>query len=62
MSKDEIKSEINRVLDNLSSDALHELLSFLRQLEEAQPLYKLDAEKLNSILEEDAELLKKLAQ
>jgi hypothetical protein len=62
MSKDEIKSEINRVLDNLSSDALHELLSFLRQLEETQPLYKLDAEKLNSILEEDAELLKKLAQ
>jgi hypothetical protein len=62
MSKDEIKYEINRVLDGLSNDALHELLSFLKQLEEKQPLYKLDANKLNSILEEDEELLKKLAQ
>jgi hypothetical protein len=62
MSKDEIKYEINRVLDGLSNDALHELLSFLKQLEEKHPLYKLDADKFNSILEEDEELLKKLAQ
>lgn len=62
MSKDEIKFEINKVLDNLSSDALHELLSFLKKLESEPPLYKIDANKLNSILEEDEELLKKLAQ
>ncbi|MGZ5255857.1 MAG: hypothetical protein ACXWCT_15720 [Flavitalea sp.] len=62
MSKDEIKYEINKVLDGLSNDALQELLLFLKQLEDKQILYKLDAGKLNSILAEDEELLKKLAQ
>ena len=62
MSKDEIKYEINRVLDNFSDDALKELLSFLRQLEEKKDPVSVNAEILQTILSEDKELLAKLAQ
>ena len=34
MSKDEIKSEINDILDQLSDKALEDLLTFLKNLEE----------------------------
>lgn len=33
MSKEEIKSEINKVLDHFSDKALHELLRFLKELD-----------------------------
>ena len=62
MSKDEIKYEINRVLDNFSDDALKELLSFLKQLEEKKDPGSVDSEVLQTILSEDKELLAKLAQ
>ena len=62
MSKDEIKYEINRVLDNFSDDALKELLSFLKQLEEKKDPGSVDSEILQTILSEDKELLAKLAQ
>jgi hypothetical protein len=62
MSKDEIKYEINRVLDNFSDDALKELLSFLRHLEEKKDPVLVNAEILQTILSEDKELLAKLAQ
>ena len=62
MSKDEIKYEINRVLDNFSDDALKELLSFLRHLEEKKDPVLVNAEILQIILSEDKELLAKLAQ
>lgn len=62
MSKEEIKYEINKVLDHLSDEALGELLSFLKELDS-----KMDAEKsfitpLGKIFKEDANLLARLAQ
>lgn len=62
MSKDEIKYEINRVLDKFSSDALEELLSFLKQLEERNNLTTVNSDVLQRILSEDKDLLEKLAQ
>ena len=62
MSKDEIKYEINRVLDKFSSDALEELLSFLKQLEERNNPATVNSDVLQKILSEDKELLEKLAQ
>jgi len=62
MSRDQIKYEINRVLDRFSGDALKELLSFLRQLEERNNQATLNSDVLQRILSEDKELLEKLAQ
>ena len=62
MSKDEIKYEINRVLDKFSSDALEELLLFLKQLEEKNNSDIVNSDVLQRILLEDKELLEKLAQ
>jgi len=64
MSKDEIKKEINKVLDLLPDKALEDLLSFRKNIEgnsQAQGLF-LDSSRLNRILNEDKELLLKLAQ
>jgi hypothetical protein len=62
MSKDEIKYEINRVLDKFSNDALEELLSFLKQLEGSNDSAIVNSDVLQKILSEDKELLEKLAQ
>jgi hypothetical protein len=62
MSKDQIKYEINRLLDKFSSDALEELLSFLKQLDERNNPAIVNSEVLQRILSEDKELLEKLAQ
>jgi hypothetical protein len=62
MSKDEIKYEINRVLDNFSDQALSELLSFLKQLESQNDNSLLRSRDLQKILSEDKQLLEKLAQ
>jgi len=62
MSKDEIKSQINQVLDNFSDKALEELLSFLKQLESTNHKVFSNAYDLNKILSEDKELLEKLAK
>ncbi len=62
MSKDEIKYEINRVIDKFSNDALEELLSFLKQLQERNSPATMNSGLLQKILSEDKELLQKLAQ
>ena len=62
MSKDEIKYEINRVLDNFSDQALEELLTFLKQLESRNGNAFLNSSDLQKILSEDKQLLEKLAQ
>jgi len=62
MSKDEIKYEINKVLDQFSSNALEELLSFLKGLEQKHKPGSLNADHLQKILSEDKELLQKLAK
>ena len=62
MSKDEIKYEINKVLDLLPDKALEDLLSFLKNVENRSKDSFLDSSRLKRILTEDKELLQKLAQ
>lgn len=62
MSKDEIKSEINKVLDRFSDKTLSDLLSFLKNIENNQSITLLDKTTLEKILTEDDDLLKKLAK
>jgi hypothetical protein len=59
MSKDEIKYEINKVLDLLPDKALEDLLSFLKNIENRSSDLFID---FHRILNEDKELLQKLAQ
>ena len=62
MSKDEIKYEINKVLDHFSDKALAELLAFLKELDTRKEEKILVSSSLTKILIEDKELLAKLAQ
>ena len=62
MSRDEIKSEISKVLDHLSDEALRDLLDFLKNLEATAPGSIIDSKNLERILAEDNDLLQKLAQ
>lgn len=62
MSKEEIKYEINKVLDHFSDKALEELLLFLKELDSTHESHKSFATPLHRILIEDSELLARLAQ
>lgn len=60
-SKEQIKNEINQVLDHLSERGLEELLTFLKQLEQKNEK-SINQEHLQKILSQDRELLQRLAQ
>ena len=62
MSKDQIKEEINKVLDQFSDKALEDLLSFLQNIEHKRDFSVFDSNTLEKILVEDEELLQKLAR
>jgi hypothetical protein len=62
MSKDQIKQEINKVLDHLSDKTLQDILSFLKNIGGKQPLSFSDRALLDKILSEDKDLLAKLAK
>jgi len=62
MSKDEIKYEINKVLDQFSDKALEELLTFLKQLGPKDSAGFQNSNDLQKILSEDHQLLEKLAK
>ena len=61
MSKEEIKQEINTVLDKFSDKALAELLSFLKELDSKNVSNTSTSTLLYKVLLEDKELLAKLA-
>ena len=62
MTKTEIKSEIQIVLDNVPENVLQDILDLLKGLQN-QPLDKLEiTHSLRQIIAEDKELLEKLAQ
>ena len=61
MSKEEIKYEINRVLDQFSHKSLEDLLSFLKNVEKKDPSL-FDSNLLDKVLTEDKQLLQKLAK
>lgn len=62
MSKKEIKDEISKVLDHFSDKALSELLRFLKELESKTSSSISSKSSLDRILQEDKDLLAKLAQ
>lgn len=62
MSKDQIKYEINKVLDLLPDSALEELLAFLKSVDGKTDGVFLDSSRLKKIMTEDRDLLQKLAQ
>lgn len=62
MSKDEIKYEINKVLDLLPDKVLEDLLSFLKNVDNHNSEIFLNKSRLQRILNEDKDLLQKLAQ
>ncbi len=62
MSKEEIKQEINKTLDNFSENALQDLLSFLKQFHSQPSLSLFSGDHLKRLLAEDKELLERLAQ
>jgi len=62
MSKEEIKYEINKVLDQFSDKALEDLLTFLKQLGSKDSDALQSSSDLQKILSEDHQLLEKLAK
>lgn len=62
MTKTQIQSEIQKVLDSVPEDVLQDVLDFLKELQD-QPADKVRlTNNLRQILSEDKELLEKLAQ
>lgn len=62
MSKEEIKYEINKVLDHFSDKALEELLNFLKELDSKKESEHSFMNPLSRIISEDSNLLVRLAQ
>lgn len=62
MTKQEIKSEIQKSLDRLPETVLQDVLDFLRQAEGQSSEKTNLARNLRTILEEDKQLLQRLAQ
>ncbi len=61
MSKEEIKQEISKVLDQFSDRALTELLAFLKELDLKSKSNTSTTHLLYKVLLDDKELLAKLA-
>ncbi len=62
MTKTQIQSEIQKVLDNIPDSVLQDILNFLKELQD-QPAEKVRlTSDLRKILSEDKDLLEKLAQ
>lgn len=62
MSKEEIKQEISKTLDQFSEPALQGLLSFLKQFHSQQSVSLFSGDHFKRLLAEDKELLQRLAQ
>ena len=62
MSKDELRSQINKVLEKFSDKALEELYSYLKKLQDSDASILSNPEDLKRILSEDKQLLQKLAR
>ena len=62
MSRQEINSEIQNILADLSDDSLKAVLDYLKKIQKIDGTKLLISKNLGKILEEDAGLLKRLAQ
>ena len=61
MSKNEVKEQINKVLDNVSDEALESILNYLKELISKSETDLILSNNLNKILSEDKEVLERLA-
>jgi hypothetical protein len=62
MTKTEIKIEIQKVLDNVPENLLHDILSLLKDLQNESTEQIQITHALRQILSEDKELLERLAK
>ena len=62
MSKNEVKEQINKVLDNVSDEALESTLNYLKELISKSENDLILSNNLNKILSEDKEVLERLAK
>ena len=62
MSKNEVKDQINKVLDNVSDEALESILNYLKELISKSETDFILTNNLNKILSEDKEVLERLAK
>jgi hypothetical protein len=62
MSKEQIKDEINKVLEHLTDDTLLDVLTFLKKVERQESFPIVNRNVLDKILSEDHALLEKLAR
>jgi hypothetical protein len=62
MTKQQIRSEINKVLDGFPETVLEDVLNYLKEAQKATKKEYVLSNQLKNILEEDRELLKRLAK
>lgn len=62
MTAREIKSEIQKTLDNIPEDVLQDILGYLKELQNKSSDQAKLGKNLRDILKEDKELLHRLAQ
>jgi hypothetical protein len=62
MSKSEVKDQINKVLENVSDEALESILNYLKELISKSESDLILSNNLNKILSEDKEVLERLAK
>ena len=62
MSKNEIKEEINKVLDRAPDEVLESILDYLKELLSTDSSKSILTNNLNTILHEDKEVLDKLSK
>ena len=61
MNRHELRTEIQRILEKAPESVLTEVLRYLREIKSLEPEDLRMAQNLNKILQEDRELLEKLA-
>ena len=61
MSKEDLKAEIVKVLDNFPDRALEDILSLLRRIDPSESAVTFSDSFIEKIMTEDASLLKRLA-
>ena len=62
MTTEQIKARINKALDNAPEDMLSEVLDYINELKEASDKQSVRVNRLKRMLEEDSDLLQRLAQ
>lgn len=62
MGKTEVKTEINKVLENIPEEVLKQILDVLKQFQPNQSMDIFMLDNLNKVINENDNLLKRLAQ